>query len=199
MVFTWYDRLSKVHQFQWLNPSHHMFVREHIGRIGIGIESGTGGIYEDDATAGSEIDGQLEVCDKAGSTAIERAAGPRGSHNFRASGLVYPSALTCALSTHHTSFCSPLQVPMLCIDGASEPDLLCEHPRLRWCTIQWPAGLPRPSFTMAAVGRIAASMRCPSGSACSGCTCPGLFPDKFHLELVGHHPQPGPSWHSQGA
>jgi hypothetical protein len=91
--------------------------------------------------------------------AIAGASCARWSDNFRASGLVYPSALTCALSTHQTAFCSPLQVPMLCIDGASEPDLLCEHPRLRWCTIQWPAGLPRPSFTMAAVGRIAASMR----------------------------------------
>ena len=49
----------------------------------------------------------------------------------------------------------------------------------------------RPSVTMAHMGRTAASTRSVSG--CSDGTCPRFFWDKFHLEHLDHHPQPGPA------
>ena len=42
----------------------------------------------------------------------------------------------------------------------------------------------RPSFIMAAVGRMAASAAAVRGS--SGCTCPRFFSDKFHLQQLDH-------------
>ena len=54
----------------------------------------------------------------------------------------------------------------------------------------------RPSFIMAAVGRMAASTQSVRG--CSGCTCPGFFPDKFHLELPDDHHQRAPTLRGVG-
>ena len=149
-----------------------MFVREHVRRVEVGIESGREEIEGEDTISGPEIEGRFEGCGKADGEAIAGADSARWSDGFRASGMVYPSASTCALSTHQAVFCSPLLAPMLCIDGVSDAGTLCKHPRLRWCAIQCPAGLPWPSFTMAAVGRMAASKW--RLSACSGCTCPGF-------------------------
>ena len=87
-VFTRCDRLSKVHQFQRLDLSHHMFVCEHVGRAGVGIESGREEFQEEDETARPEIEGQLEGRHEAGSKAIGGAASHRGSDDFLASCMV---------------------------------------------------------------------------------------------------------------
>ena len=82
------DGLSKVHQFQRLNLSHHMLVREHVGRAGVGIESGRDEFQEEDETARLEIEGRLEGRHEAGSKAIGAAASHRGSDDFLASCMV---------------------------------------------------------------------------------------------------------------
>ena len=51
----------------------------------------------------------------------------------------------------------------------------------------------RPSFTMADVGRVAASTRAVRG--CSDGSCPGISPDNFHQELLDDRPQPEPRPH----
>jgi hypothetical protein len=127
---------SQMHQILWFKPSHHMFVHEHVRRVEVGIESGREEIEGEDAISGPEIEGRFEGCGKADGEAIAGADSARWSDGFRASGMVYPSASTCALSTHQAVFCSPLLAPMLCIDGVSDAGTLCEHPRLRWCEIQ---------------------------------------------------------------
>lgn len=135
-LFARCEHFSKMHLIQRFKPSHHMFVREHVRRVEVGIESGREEIEGEDAISGPEIEGRFEGCGKADGEAIAGADSARWSDGFRASGMVYPSASTCALSTHQAVFCSPLLAPMLCIDGVSDAGTLCEQPRLRWCEIQ---------------------------------------------------------------
>ena len=90
-------------------------------RVEVGIESGREEIEGEDAISGPEIEGRFEGCGKADGEAIAGADSARWSDGFRASGMVYPSASTCALSTHQAVFCSPLVAPMLWLQPPSGP------------------------------------------------------------------------------
>ena len=51
----------------------------------------------------------------------------------------------------------------------------------------------RPSETMAGLGRMLASTH--AARVCSDGSCPGIFPDNYHLEHLDHYPQRGPTLH----
>ena len=87
-LFTHCQQLLKVYPICRLNLSHFCFVREHVGRAGVGIESGREEFQEEDETARPEIEGQLEGRYEAGSKAIGGAASHRGSDDFLTSCMV---------------------------------------------------------------------------------------------------------------
>jgi hypothetical protein len=163
---------SQMHQILWFKPSHHMFVREHVRRVEVGIESGREEIEGEDAISGPEIEGRFEGCGKADGEAIAGADSARWSDGFRASGMVYPSALTCARGEeaakgsmppeHATKETANQKAQPVFLNTTQRPGHVENCPQ---------SEESREEKRSRGESMAASKWRL---SACSGCTCPGF-------------------------